>query len=98
MQRCSPQSGAVTHSGNTQRQRRERLSGESQRLLKAIDEIHDLESSKRNELISTPPFHALADLVLDKSREVFRLAGSEADQDDDIETTDVSLNDVASKS
>lgn len=97
MEPCSQQSAAVTHSGDTQRERRERLSGESQRLLTAIDEIHDLESSKRDEFISTPPFHALADLVLDKSREVFRLAGREADQDDDIETTDISLNDVAPK-
>lgn len=88
----------MTHHSDDQRARRERLSGESQRLLTAIDEIHDLESSKREEFISTPAFHALADQVLDKSREIFRTAGREADQDDDIETTDISLNDVAPKS
>ncbi|MDQ3128772.1 MAG: hypothetical protein M3Q66_10030 [Chloroflexota bacterium] len=84
-------------SGNTQRERRERLSGESQRLLTAIDEIHELESSKRDQDISTPPFHALADEVLEKSREIFRLAGREAAEDDAIETTNISMNDIAAK-
>ena len=92
--RGGTQTGEVIPSDDTQRARREKLSGESQRLLTAIDEIHDLETSKRDQDISTPPFHALADQVLDKSREVFRMAGAEADLDDEIETTDVTLNDV----
>ncbi|MBA2718750.1 MAG: hypothetical protein H0U52_05795 [Chloroflexi bacterium] len=87
----------MTHHSADQLARRERLSGESQRLLTAIDEIHDLESSKRDEDVSTPPFHELAEQVLAKSREVFRIAGREAAQDDDIETTDVTLNETAPK-
>lgn len=60
----------------------------------AINEMHDMESEKRTVDISTPRFHELAGKMVDKSREVFRHAGEEADMDDDIATTDVTINEV----
>ena len=50
------------------------LSGESARILEAIDELHDMEVEKRQRPISTPEFHRLAEAITDKSRDVFRIA------------------------
>lgn len=71
------------------------LARESDALMTAIHEIHDMESEKRTVDISTPHFHELADKILGTSREVFRHAGAEADVDDGIATTDVTINQVA---
>ena len=78
----------------TQEARRELLSDDSKELLNAIDDLHALETSKRAELISTPPFHDLADEIQRKSRSVFSMATDEAELADSVETTDVSMNDI----
>jgi hypothetical protein len=77
-----------------QRPRRQRLAQDSEYLLHAIDEIHDLEAEKRTQDISTPKFHELAERILAKSREVFRRAYRERDRGNEIDTTDVSIDEV----
>jgi transposase len=64
--------------GKRDRAKRE-LRGDSERLLKAIDELRDLEEQKRREPMSSAPFRELAEQVEAKAREVYRLADEEAD-------------------
>jgi len=70
------------------------LRADSDRLLKAVDELRALEREKRLQDVSSAPFHDLAQRVEDKAREVFRLAeqeeedGSEADQGGTIGSTE----------
>jgi hypothetical protein len=71
-----------------------KLREDSDRLLKAVDELRALEREKRLQEVSSPPFHALALKVEEKAREVFRLAeeeesdGSWADPGGTIEGSD----------
>jgi hypothetical protein len=59
---------------------KERALGEdSERLLRAVDELRELERAKRREKISGRPFRELAERVEQKAREVFRIAGEETD-------------------
>jgi hypothetical protein len=67
--------GPDDHARRDQRE----LKRDSDRLLKAIGELRDLEQQKRREPISSPPFQDLAKRVEDKAREVYRLADEEAD-------------------
>ncbi len=53
---------------------RREIARASNRLLQAVDELKALETDRREETISTPPFHRLADDVKAKSREIFRMA------------------------
>jgi hypothetical protein len=53
------------------------LTGQSARILDAIDELRDIEVEKRKKPISTPEFHRLAEEVTHKSRDVFRIAVDE---------------------
>jgi hypothetical protein len=85
----------MTKDSDDQVARRERLWRDSDRLLAAAEEVRELESRKRDEVVSTPSFHKLADDIVTKSREVFHLATREADDDDDTDTSDVTLNEVA---
>ncbi|HEY0444603.1 MAG TPA: hypothetical protein VGC90_10295 [Candidatus Limnocylindrales bacterium] len=55
------------------------LRNDSERLLKAVDELRALEREKRQQQISSQPFHDLAERVEAKAREVFRLAGEEVE-------------------
>jgi signal transduction histidine kinase len=50
---------------------------DSERLLKAVDELRALEREKRQLAISSRTFDELAERVEQKEREVFRLAGQE---------------------
>lgn len=77
-----------------QRRRRERLSEESRRLLDRIDELHQLEERKRDEKISTPAFHQLADTIKSKAADVFRMTTVQERLGDRIDTGDETLNDV----
>lgn len=79
---------------STQPARRQRLSDNSRQLLEAIDDLHTLEQGKRAELVSTPPFHEIADEVQHLSRSIFAMASDEVEQANQLETTDVSLDDV----
>jgi hypothetical protein len=73
---------------------RERLNEESQKLLETIDDLHALEEQKRDEDISTPPFHRLADTIKAKAQEAFRISTIEENLGDRIERGEVALNDV----
>ena len=42
-------------------------------MLEAIDDLRRLETRKRAEKISTPPFHRLAEDVTEKSRDSFAM-------------------------
>jgi hypothetical protein len=53
------------------------LHEDSERLLKAVDELRALEREKRREKMSGRPFRDLAERVEAKAREVFRIAGEE---------------------
>lgn len=53
------------------------LRDDSDRLLRAVDELKALEREKRLEVVSSPPFHDLAREVERKAREVFRMAEQE---------------------
>ncbi len=55
------------------------LRQDSERLLKAVDELRAMEREKRRVAISSRTFHELAERVEQKAREVFRLAGQEED-------------------
>ena len=54
------------------------LGEDSERLLRAVDELRALEREKRRQKISGRPFRELAERVEAKAREVFRLAGEES--------------------
>ncbi len=84
----------VMNSTDRQSRLRANLSAESKRLLDTIDEMHELEELKRAEPISTPAFHRLADEVLAKGKEVFRITSEQEAMGDAIDTGAVSLNDV----
>lgn len=70
------------------------LAQRSDRMLDAIEDLHRLESEKRREDISTPPFHRLAEAITEKSREVFRMAYRQEQVGDATETTDTSIREV----
>jgi signal transduction histidine kinase len=53
------------------------LHEDSERLLRAVDELRALEREKRREKISGRSFRELAERVEAKAREVFRIAGEE---------------------
>ena len=76
-----------------QQKLRERLSATSRKFLDSIDELHDLEERKRNEDVSTPAFHELADEIVTKARDVFRLTTVQETLGDAIPTGEISLND-----
>jgi len=82
--------------GSEQQRLREQLSAKSRKLLDSIDELHALERQKRDEDISTPRFHQLADTIVRKARAVFRTTAIEETLGDAIDTGNVSINDVAS--
>ena len=57
-----------------ERQAKSVLKDDSDRLLKAVEELRALEREKRSVEISSKPFHDLAKRVEEKARQVFRLA------------------------
>jgi hypothetical protein len=70
------------------------LAQRSDKMLDAIDDLRRLEAQKREETISTPPFHRLAEAVTEKSREVFRMAYRQESVGDATETTNESIKDL----
>jgi hypothetical protein len=71
------------------------LTDHSNRILQAVEELHQMENEKREETISTPPFHELADEIREKSREIFRIASEQQDLGEQADQTGDSINDVA---
>jgi hypothetical protein len=75
-------------------QKERRLASDSDRLLETLGEVRKLEVEKRQEEISTPRFHELAEEITEKSNEVFRSAYREEADGDATETSDRSINDA----
>lgn len=73
---------------------RRRLDAESKRLIQSVDELRALEQKKREEPISTPGFHELADAIVTKARDVFRMTTIEEELGDRVDTGEVTLNEV----
>jgi hypothetical protein len=73
----------------------DQLPRESDRLLKKVRELGELEMEKRTEQISSPRFHELAKDVTRKSREIMYRAVEEERVGDESEPTDETMNDVA---
>jgi hypothetical protein len=72
------------------------LRKDSDALLQAVRELHDLELEKRREEISTPEFHDKAREITDRSRDVFRIAADEERAGDEIESPqDMTTDDVS---
>jgi hypothetical protein len=74
---------------------KEQLRQESDDLMEAVDDVRRLERRRRTEAISTPRFHELGDRIEERSRDVFRLAQAEESTGNNIETSDVTIEDVA---
>ncbi len=68
---------------------------ESDRLLRKVRELGELEMEKRTEQISSPRFHELARDVTRKSREIMYRAVEEESVGDETHPTDDTINDVA---
>jgi hypothetical protein len=62
------------------------LRKDSDALLQAARELHDLELEKRRQEISTPEFHDKAHEITVRSRDVFRIAADEERVGDEIES------------
>ena len=73
----------------------QRVRDDSDSLLDALNDLKSTELRKRQEDISTPPFHELAEEVEDKSREVFQIAAEQTRDGNRVRTSDVSVNEVA---
>jgi hypothetical protein len=59
---------------------------DSDALLQAVRELHELEREKRGEQMSSPEFHEMAREITNKSRNVFRIAADEERAGDEIES------------
>ena len=67
---------------------------DSDKLMDALDDLKLTEGRKRNEEISTPEFHDLADQVERKSKRLFHLAKGEELDGDAVATTDQTINET----
>ena len=67
----------------------------SNQLLTAVDRLRALENQKREEPISSPRFHKLADEIAGEARKVFRVAEFEERQGDEMPTQDATIEDPA---
>lgn len=70
---------------------------DSDELLAAIDDMRRTEQVKREEEISTPAFHDLANAVEDKARRVWEISARENVDGDAADTTDATINDTPVK-
>jgi hypothetical protein len=77
---------------------RERLVRTSDELLHEVDVLKDLERQKRQQPISSPGFHDLAEEITEKSREVMHTSLEQEAEGDQAERGDDSIDDVAASS
>jgi membrane-associated HD superfamily phosphohydrolase len=108
-QQTNPQSSARTSAGRTdgsrpappEASRDEELKAEiqddSDKLLRAVDEIRQLESEKRHLMMSTPEFHQTANRIERKAREVFGVAKAQREVGEALRTQSESIDDQARK-
>jgi Asp-tRNA(Asn)/Glu-tRNA(Gln) amidotransferase C subunit len=73
----------------------EELADQSERILDAVEELRALETAKRQEQISTPPFHRLAEDETAKSREIFAIAREEQSTGERTPRMPRSIDDIA---
>ena len=73
---------------------RQRVRDDSDSLLEALDKMKSMEQEKRQEDISSPPFHRLAEDVEGQARKVFDIAANETRDGDRAPSGDVSVNQV----
>jgi hypothetical protein len=71
------------HDESLERRARTDSRDESDRLLRAVDELRALDREKRLHESSSPPFYALARQLEEKAREVFRLGEQQGDGGED---------------
>ena len=71
-----------------------RLRVDSDALLQGLQEMKSMEKRKRQEEISTPRFHELADDIERQARKVYDLALGEAELDDQTETIGQSIDET----
>ena len=75
-------------------ERHRRVRDDSDELIRALEDLKQLEKTKREADISTPPFHELAEAVEAQARHVFEVAAEETVDGNRAPTTDVSTNEV----
>ena len=73
----------------------QRILASSDQVLKAVDEMKELERRKRRERVSTPSYHRLADDVQAKSREIFSAAAEETLAANALESGSRSIDEIA---
>jgi hypothetical protein len=71
-----------------------KLSERSAQILGAIDDLHQMETEKRRQPISTPQFHRLAEDISRKSRDVFRIAIDQEAIGDEAQRGEQSIEDI----
>jgi hypothetical protein len=59
---------------------------DSDALLEAVRELHELEREKRGQKMSSPEFHDMAREITDRSRDVFRIAADEERAGDELDS------------
>jgi hypothetical protein len=62
------------------------IQDDSDKLLRAVDEIRRLESEKRHLVMSTPEFHQTANRIERKAREVFGVAKAQREVGEALQT------------
>ena len=62
------------------------IQDDSDKLLRAVDEIRQLESEKRHLVMSTPEFHQTANRIERKAREVFGVAKAQREVGEALRT------------
>ena len=73
------------------------IQDDSDKLLRAVDEIRQLESEKRHLIMSTPEFHQTANRIERKAREVFGVAKAQREVGEALRTQSESIDDQARK-
>ena|SRR5215212_11292902 len=73
------------------------IQDDSDKLLRAVDEIRQLESEKRHLMMSTPEFHQTANRIERKAREVFGVAKAQREVGEALRTQSESIDDQARK-
>jgi hypothetical protein len=70
------------------------LRDRSAQILGAIDDLHQMETEKRRQPISTPQFHHLAEDITRKSRDVFRIAIDQEEIGDKAQRGEQSIEEI----
>ena len=73
---------------------KQELTTRSDQLLTELAHLKDTESRKRQEPISSPPFHELADEVNESTRRVFRIAAEQDKLGEEATSGSESIDDI----